>query len=211
MLDEMRLVAQGGGYDLGEIITFAVVVLLPMLGGLGKWLRDRSAKTAEGAEAEQEKMASAPAEARPVPAPARPIPGRNDDAARPPEIVLAEPAPARTPAAPPRIPRWGRLRIPSAPAPGDELPEWVPLRPIRPPARAEPGPRARPTPKPPPSADPTGLKREQASRTTVRPPVKEDWTSLSRPELRRAIVLYEILGPPVALREVSGQTPFDRR
>jgi hypothetical protein len=232
--DTLFIVAQGGGFDfeLGDLI-YPLIVLLSMLGGLGKWIRDRSAKQQgkpESPLSSKTRNASAPPQrpaarsatptravpsARPVPVAqparaARPTPTATPPPPRGPEAVLAqmlerlvgegqaEPSahPAdRGHAHPPQ----GREI--SAPPPRERTRRVArPLKraaPIASAGDAKPSPTARDERR-------TG-ESTRVQRRPVRTPAVDDWSALSVAELQRAIVLREVLGPPVALRGESNR------
>ena len=64
----------------GNLFYLLFVVLLPLLGGLGKWIRDRSAKKDEEGDAESlrapQEPRARPTPERPVAPAARPVPPR---------------------------------------------------------------------------------------------------------------------------------------
>lgn len=242
MLEKLFILGQlrGLDFDLGDL-GYALIVLLSMLGGLGKWLRDRSVKQKEqlnSQKAPQEsklrpegKLPAAPTvgpvrgrpapsarpavppRARPVAKPptARPAPASKPETLRGPEAVLAEMLERLT----------GGERAARGRPRDEEV--WVgPVEmldsPARPQARRRPSPAPPPVrrvpvsparqPQPPAAKTADRSKREQRAgrraAPTSLPPAEAaatDWSSLSTRELQRAIVLKEILGPPVALRD----------
>jgi len=197
--------------DLGDLIWIVLVVLLPLLSGLGKWIRDRSASSEENGEAPD--AAATPPTAHPStkrdiasPEQQHSKPGAKPRPQRGPEGVLSRmfrtEGPSRgaepmivvsesgkpsilTPAHPKPAPQPRRQRERRVPPPEDRPP------------RARAVPRKRRVPEVKPAALDETVKHE-AGRVRL-----SDWSSLSVAELRRAIVLKEVLGPPIALRDTQ--------
>lgn len=193
------------GFDPGDLIYLAIL-LLSMLGGFGKWIRDRSAAKEEESEApdvEKSKIATLSIRQRPAtrvekPAPAHPVRTKPTKSKPSPEEILTQvfravmPTPRDSTTEPGATPTLARHRAEPAKPPR------------RRPARAR---RAKPRS---PQQEVQALKKmmKQTREAKTAPPspmAMGDWTSLSVAELRRAIVLKEVLGPPVALR---GSTHF---
>lgn len=193
------------------------VVLLPMLAGLGKWIRERSARRTDDAESlDPKQVPSAP--------PARPArrAGAPTTEAGPKQSLKAIVAEVLDSAA--KVSRElkdSRRKPPTAPGvvverfeqavsghAQDESvhpPRRPGRRPSRPPKRAAPPPRARRTKARSPAEEVRALKdlmehQPEAGPALHRSVAWSDWNSLSIAELRRAIVLNEVLGPPIALR-----------
>ena len=195
MVERVLILAQREGLDLQKLIYLLIFVLFPLLGGLGKWLRDRSANKSEEVDAESseqtpERLRARPAPKRYVAPPAMPAPRRPAPVAPPetepgPEVIIAQVLESAFPSQRPPPPRRQE-------------------RPVRPPRHAAPHrpKRARRVSR---EEEVRALKdmmekRGDAVPVPRHPAALGDWTSLSIAELRRAIVLKEVLGPPVALR-----------
>lgn len=164
--------------------------------------------------------------------PPRTDPAREDDTEEEVfEILFPKPkdqreSPPPRPSRPlPRVPRTSSppapsRRVPSRPIPQGRLPEPVPV-----PARgraASPRPVAR---RPAPSAEPSPrvdlaeeadraerealekARRSAAQRASMEPAAGVQIT-LTRRRLREAIILNEVLGPPLALREPDSMSPW---
>ena len=195
MVERALILAQREGLDLQKLIYLLIFVLFPLLGGLGKWLRDRSARKSEEADAESseqtpERLRTRPAPKRPVAPPAMPAPRRPAPAAPPetepgPEVIIAQ--------------------VLESAFPSQRPPPRRQERPVRPPRHAAPPRRPKRARRVSREEEVRALKdmmekREDAVPVPRHPAALGDWASLSIAELRRAIVLKEVLGPPVALR-----------
>ncbi len=205
--------AQSGGLGFDDLI-YLLVVVLSMLGGFGKWIRDRSAsKTAQLQELGKTPKGSPPTRQAPDrTATGRPIPAAQRRPAAPAqaklpqsiqrivaqvfesETQLEEGTPAETiivakPAGQP-VARRRQIKGTSQPPRGKRK-----KRPAKP-----------PPPKPSRAEEMHAVTEllSQGVSTSHRRGGLGNLTSLSIAELRRAIVLNEILGPPVALRDAPG-------
>jgi hypothetical protein len=193
----------------GDIIAVLVIVLIPLLGSLGKVLRKRSGPE-EGADEEDETLGEEiillpPRETRRPAPPARPLPPRG----REPPLHRRLDRPL---ASPPLRPRPARPVPPAPPA----RPVAPLVRPTVPRGVARVPPSARPERRPPElSRKPIALEPiEQAAladihgavahlRAGARPTIPKGIAflgRLDRDELRKAIILSELLRPPLALR-----------
>ncbi len=212
----------------GGLIYLLIVVVFPLLSKLGDKIRDWSGnkKTADGDEAEGEKSSTAKTTAQPLPSGvvsmAKPRPQSVDSPPVPPvKVSPREPRPRRVkPIRPPQE---------AAPAHTVSRPEIPRAKPVRPPSSRPPvAPQAKVAPKPmAPRATPTSRERTRrlraageiasaAERRTAerrsgeRQTIDHDRSrsllprKLNKTALRQAIVLSEILGPPLALRESDG-------
>lgn len=195
-----------------SIIAVLVLVLLPLLGSLGKVLRKRSGQE-PGAGDEDEVLGEEiillpPKAARPSAPAARPL---HPPTAGPPVRPRLE----RPPLWPPPRPRPAR---PARPAPPP-----LPARPVRPPVRPAVSGELAPTPSQArPELRPGEMSRDSLAREFVRPTRLVDAVRagesarraahqaplervvvlgrLDRDELRKAVILSEVLRPPLALR-----------
>ena len=196
MVESTLILAQDGfGF---EDAVYIVIVALSMLGGFGKWLRNRSANKDQEVETESpahdKALDAPPAPGRRLTPPiharqARPAAKVKAESGQRPEAVLvqflqkvatqssrpAPPSPTRKPPSP-RPVRARRVRARSRVEEVQALEQTMEYR--KKPAS------------PPPDLAPI----------PAHPKELGDFTSLSIAELRRAIVLNEVLGPPIALR-----------
>ncbi len=219
MIESVSMLAQRDA-DWSNLMYLLLVLVLPALNELGKWLRKRSAAKNDKAKAnslDTARMPSArPAAGIPVAPPARPArragaPVTEAGPEQSPEIVVAEvldslfPSHRKPPTAPgvvvERVEPAVFRRAQEGPVPPPRRPSG---RPSRPPTRAA-VPRARRTKARSPAEEVRALKKtmehQPEADLTLRHSVAwGDWTSLSIAELRRAIVLNEVLEPPIALR-----------
>ncbi|MCP4591220.1 MAG: hypothetical protein GY842_10770 [bacterium] len=218
MMELEYILAQGRDLDFSNLIYLVLVVLLPMLGGLGKWIRDRSAAKEEELEEIPDRPANVPAvptrrsppAARPTSAGRRPPPPVEVEGR--PEVVMERVLDAAFPG------RRKRAEAPEAAA-GRTVAADPRHHDSR---RPRPAPRARPVSQPPKTGS-----RSPRSRTRKRSPEEEiravkrqlkqsrevqevadrhdlgSMSGLSVRDLRRAIVLREVLGPPLALRDAA--------
>ena len=197
----------------GNLFYLLFVVLLPLLGGLGKWIRDRSAKKDEEGDAESlrapQEPRARPTPERPVAPAARPVPRKPTPAApleaeRSPEVSIAQVLDSAFPSRRPAPPRRAARVEPAAP------PHRRQERPARPPRHAAPAPRPKRARRVSREEEVRALEKmmeqkEWGTPAPRRPAALDDWASLSIAELRRAIVLKEVLGAPVAIRGESHQ------
>jgi hypothetical protein len=147
--------------------------------------------------------------------PVRPPRARARPKYRPEPADVAGQRSSLSPLSPPRVPgRRGELvtakaRMPDRPVgkPAPRVPRPPPLIQIATALEAE-SRRAEPAKplEPPPPAEPdvAGQRSSLSPPPSVSPPFPEAGRPLSPAGLRRAIVMAEILGPPVALRDVPG-------
>ena len=233
MFSLIALLAQRPGLGADDWV-YVVVVVVTAIGGLGKWLAEKYAgqtqpKQTAGPESTPPTAPTPTAQtARPV-APVRSVPSG------PPPMVAQprrpQPNAQRREAgrltAPPRTFRSGApsTAVPRPAAPRPLPPEvQVPtVEGIRVPARRKDRPHGEPQRVPvaagprsprPAAEELSKLTRALSQRTGEIVPRPDpggpgDWRALSLSELRRAIILNEVLGPPVALRRVSRLKPLD--
>jgi hypothetical protein len=213
-----------GGFDWAELVIFAIITLFSLAGALVNWLKERAKKNelAEpleeadyevviGPDGEPMLRPVAKPGAAPPPLPPRPV-------AKP----LATPSarPAAPPARPPAPRDMGAPRPRSFPQPPVAQPISPPPRPVsnapaKPARPARPAKPARPRYETPivEEEDPHAHRSVSASGKSVfdeeeqvahRSAARLRWLGkqgTERDALRRAIVLSEILSPPVAMRE----------
>ncbi len=179
---------------LTNLLYILVVLVFPLLGSLGAWLRKRFGKQTEELVGDLE---GSPQE----------------------ELILLPPSPALRPAIPQARPTTpDRPIIVMAPTPPPVRPVAEPVFPWGPPqsqSLSTPPPVLARKPKAPARVHRprTGLQREVPEvRATGEPPVPQRRTELgvlTREDLRRAILLREVLGPPAALRP-PGEASWER-
>jgi hypothetical protein len=201
--------------------VLALIVLGSVVGQLITRLRGQTEEKSDGKTliGDVEKQPARTERARPAVPAAKPMPpppltqgappqtgasshpqfGRPSPAHRPPEFPRTEIPPVQPQQRP------GEFRIPGSTP--------VPARPARPVRRQ----KARPTRArqvPPPAAKPPTEHPRDLEVVTVSPkpgePIREDLTAIRHPtreSLRRAILLSEVLGPPISLR-VPDDTPW---
>jgi hypothetical protein len=178
------LVGQSDPDGWKSLLYLLIVLIFPLLSSLGAWLRKRSEKqtgelVGEVDDISEEEIILLP------PAPARhpQIPQARPAAPVRPVVVMAPAAPPVRPAADPLSP-W---------EPPPKRPVFIPPSV---PARAREAPR--PTRRPRADTQQEVARVDRASLAVSRASV--DLGVLSPEDLRRAIVLREVLGPPAALR-----------
>lgn len=206
MLTEILTLAQpdGGG---GEFIYVIAVLILSVAGALA----DRFKKRQE-ARAEEEKAAAA-RPSRPTADTARQRPTAPPTASpsrRPaPPVVVIEPAPTARPAGdrPRPAPRAAKRRPakPEPPTPATLGPQPVVVRRAQPAALSEDS-VVSSTRIDVSRSISASISQLQAQPSTAVP--TQAMRRLSRQELRRAIVLSEVLAPPLALRDPTAGSPI---
>jgi hypothetical protein len=232
MFSLIALLAQRPGFGADDWV-YVVVVIVTTLGGLGKWLAEKYASQTQ--QKKPGSVSAPPTAPAPTAQPARPVApatfGSRDTAP-----AVAQPrrnlptAPRRDAARPTATPRTFRSGAPSTAVPRPATPRPLPpelqmptVEGIRVPARRKDRPHGEPQrvpvaagPRAPrPAAEElsklTKALSQRAGEIASRPDPggPGDWRALSLSELRRAIVLNEVLGPPVALRRVSRLKPLD--
>lgn len=166
--------------------------------------RDRPVPTAKPAQSTESKRAKAESVPAPTPAPVRRPTPRPVTVAPPPAKPRQMQFPVAQQTATPQTPRPAAPRIP-----GDDetRPRMQPLiqkptPPVPPKVAVPPPPKpAAPTMVKPPEAGQL-IKAARAADASVRP-IANPWLFKDKADLRRAIVLSEILAPPLALREMQ--------
>jgi hypothetical protein len=218
-----------GAQDGGDLLYVVAVVLFGVIGAIVNKLKEKSAgpplnrKLGEDAASEEPPPTPRPGPAqptrpisRPLPLP-RPVIRENPPTGRP-------PAPTRPPVRPPIRPAAPPVQRPSQPTRGPAVPAGkvatqIPRpQPARPPMKPTPAPPAAKQPSPPAQPVPAASAKEDAipvgkvvkGQVVGRSPAQAGSSlmfganllaGIGRDELRRAIVLNEVLGPPLALRD----------
>jgi hypothetical protein len=188
------LLAESDFEDWQGLIYILLFLILPLLSSLGAWIRKRSGKDLENPEADLEDLSEDEIIL---------IPEEVVRRSRVPQARPAEPAPPVIVAPPPAPPARPVARPAAPPAPVPIRPVLVPPpvspREVRAPRLAR---RLRAEGHPDVMAVPVADEPEvRATRVELGP--------LTQKDLRRAIVLREVLGPPVALRP-PGEASWER-
>lgn len=188
------VVAQSDTDGWKSLLYLLIVLVLPLLSSLGAWLRKRSEKqtgelVGDVEDISEEEIILLPQE--PVQRP--PIPQARPAAPIRPVVVIS-------PAAPPVRP------VPGPVSPW-EPPQMQPLF-IPPSVAAREYETPRPARRPRAEARSEVPKTHAAGEPTI-PKARADLGVLTRDDLRRAIVLREVFGPPVALRP-PGDASWER-
>jgi hypothetical protein len=189
--------AQTRELDWGQLLTLAVFILIPLLGTLGKKLREGFDKKKEASS-----QAAPPGRSQ---KPRPRVPGQRPG---PPERVRPasrSKAPPRRPRAKPVVPGSAQPRRPArravAPVSARRVAQPRPARPDSAVAAREREARMAVAEQIHSMAQEQVSEPEVMLAKVVEDEHASDWTrSLNRDELRRAMVLSEILRPPIALR-----------
>ena len=219
------ILGQQRGVDLGDLLWLLIILVFPALNALGQWIRKKWGNQQEetGGEetvfevtvGEDDELILKPAKEKPSPAQplptARPLPPIEQE----PTTVQPGPRPGR-PVEPPQRPVPPRRVQPARrePAPPRAHPAQ-PVREHRPP-RAEPDRPVKAKPARARKADPHRVfaatptfDMDDQQRPTLKAVELLAGETFDATGLRRAIVLSEILAPPLAVRR-NDPSPFSR-
>ena len=180
--------------DDGFSFIYVAIVLLSMVGGLGKWIRDRSAGSREGEEEEENEQTT---DDTAIPEPPFAAPAQPRGASHLERMTEASPREALADFLRKAAEVRQRVIVPH--------PQRRPVPPPVPPTqRARPA-RARSRQEEVQAVEAL-IEKRRGRKKSAPPPasaqaVEDGFTNLTIAELRRAIVLNEVLGPPIALRD----------
>jgi len=234
MPDMPYIIAQGRDFDWTNLLYLLIFLVFPALNALGEWIREHFNKNKEGQHAQKgEKEYEVVIEdgeivLKPHQRGDRKKPASSPTAPQPPKPVQAEFRPDRPgPPAPPQPgpARWPQPQTqaparpaskPQPPAPRRPAPQARPAQPHhhprRPARKAQPVPSRRTeTPTDPRAIMATMIEKDSDKRRSREPATQQPAVgklAWDRQSVRNAIVMKEILGPPIALRNRDDDALF---